>query len=71
MLNAVVGHCLAPCVFHALLVEPIPYLRHGGPLVVTLKRLTDKGGGERVKLEALVAINLVADGQGDAVVPGL
>ena len=70
VLDAVIGHFLAPCVLHALLVEPIPDSRHGGPLVVTLERLTNKGGGEWVKLEALVAVDLIADGQGTAVVLG-
>ena len=70
VLYAVVGHLLAPCVLHALPVEPVPDLGHGGPLVIPLERLTDKGGGERVKLEALVAVDLIADGQGAAVVLG-
>ena len=70
VLYAVVGHFLAPCVLHALLVELVPDLGHSGPLVIPLERLTDKGGGERVKLEALVAVDLIADGQGAAVVLG-
>ena len=70
VLNTVVGHFLAPCVLHALLVEPVPDSRHGGSLVITLERLTNKGGGERVKLEALVAVDLVADGQGATVILG-
>ena len=67
VLYAVVGHLLASCVFHALLVEPIPYLRHGGSFIVTLERFTDKRGGERVKLEVLIAVDLIADGQRAAV----
>ena len=70
VLDAVVGHLLAASILHALLIEPVPDLGHGGPLVIPLERLTDKGGGERVKLEALVAVDLIADGQGAAVVLG-
>ena len=70
VLYAVIGHLLAPCVLHALLVEPVPDLGHGGPLVILLEHFPDKGGGERVKLEALVAVDLIADGQGAAVVLG-
>ena len=68
VLYAVVGHLLAPCVLHALLVEPVPYLRHGGPLVIPLERLPDKGSGERVKLEALVIVNQIADRTGATVI---
>jgi len=63
VLDAVVGHFLAPCILHALFVEPIPYLLHGGPLVIPMERFTDKRGGKRVKLEVLVAVDLIADGQ--------
>ena len=34
VLYAVVGHLLAPCVLHALLVEPVTDSGHGGSLVV-------------------------------------
>ena len=70
VLDAVIGQFLAPCILHALFVEPIPDLGHGGPLVIPLERLMDKGGGERVKLETLVAVDLIADRQGAAVVLG-
>ena len=70
VLYTVVGHFLAPCILHALFVEPIPYLRHGGPLVIPLERLPHKGSGERVKLETLVAVDLIADRQGTAVILG-
>ena len=67
MLDAVIGQLAPLRISDALPVEPVPYLRHGGPLVVPLKRLPDKGGGKGVGLESLVAVDLVADGQGAAV----
>ena len=70
VLDAVIGHLLASRVFHSLLVEPVPDLGHGGSLVIPLERLTDKGGGERVKLETLVAVNQIADRTGSTVVLG-
>ena len=70
VLDAVIGHLLAPCILHPLLVEPVPDLGHSGPLVVTLECLPDKGCGKRVKLEALVAVNQIADRTGAAVVLG-
>ena len=70
MLYAVVGHLLASCVLYALLIEPVPDLGHGGPLVVTLECLPDKGSGKRVKLEALVAVNQIADRTSAAVILG-
>ncbi len=70
VLHAVVGHLLAPCILHTLFVEPVPDLGHSGPLVIPLERLTDKRGGERVKLEILVAVNQIADRTGAAVILG-
>ena len=70
VLDAVIGHFLASCVLYALLIEPVPDLGHGGPLVVTLKCLPDKGCGKRVKLEALVAVNQIANRAGAAVILG-
>ena len=70
VLYAIVGHLLAPCVLHTLLVEPVTDGCHGGTLVVTLERFPDKGRGKRVKLEALVAINQIADRTGSTVVLG-
>jgi len=70
VLHAVVGHLLAPCILYTLLVEPVPDLGHSGSLVVTLECLPDKGSGERVKLETLVAVNQIADRTSTAVILG-
>ena len=70
MLYAVVGHLLAPCVLHTLLVEPVADGCHGSPLVVTLECLPDKGSGKRVKLEVLIAVNQIADRTSAAVILG-
>ena len=70
VLDAVIGHFLTSCVLHTTLVEPVPDLRHGSPLVIALKSLQHERGGQRVKLETLVAVDLIADGQGAAVVLG-
>ena len=67
VLNAVIGQLAALRVPYALLVEPVPNLLHGGSLVIALERLPDKGGGKGVGLEGLVAVDLVADGEGAAV----
>ena len=71
VLDAVVGHLLAASILHALLVEPVPDLGHSSSLIVTLERLSHKGCGQRVKLKILFAVDLIADGQGAAVVLGL
>ena len=70
VLYTVVGHLLAPCVLHALLVEPVADGCHGSPLVVTLECLPDKGSGKRVNLEVLIAVNQIADRTSAAVILG-
>ena len=70
VLNAVIGHLLASCVLHTLLVKPVTDGCHGGSLVVTLECLPDKGSSKRVKLEVLVAVNQIADRTSAAVILG-
>ena len=70
VLYAVVGHLLASCILHPLLVEPVPDLGHSGSLVIPLECLPDKGSGKRVKLETLVAVNQIADRTSAAVILG-
>ena len=70
VLDAVISQILAPRVLHTPFVEPVPDLRHSSPFVISLERFAHKGSGQRIGLETLVAVDLIPDRQGAAVVLG-
>lgn len=70
VLDAVIGQRLSPCVLHALLVQIVPDFLHGRTLGIPFEGFQYKRSGQRVKLEILLAVDGVPDGQGAAVVLG-
>ena len=70
VLDAVVSQGLSPCVLRALLVQIVPDFLHGRALGIPFEGFQHKGGGQRVELEILLAVDGVTDGQGAAVILG-